>query len=152
MEDALEIVIAVTAPLENGSEVAEVGYETKSGRGLLGAVTAVEVGTDTDVGGSAEELAIVVDVIGQGLEVGLGLVGMGGDSPCPTGDDHPYVEGEADDGVALGQRLDLLVGELARVIDKSPTIVVARPNRTLKEIEGLPKGLVAEVGGVENET
>ena len=152
MEDALEIVMAVTAPLENGSEVAQVGNEIKSGGGLLGSITTIEVGADPDVGGSAEELAIVVDVIGQGLEVGLGLVLMGGDASLPSGDDHPYVESEADDGAALGQSLYLIVGELARIVYKSPTIMVTRPNRTLKEIEGLPKGLVAEVGGVENET
>ena len=152
MEDALEIVIAVTAPLENGSEVVQVGNEIKSGGGLLGSVAAIEVGADPDIGGSAEELAIVVKMVGQGLEVGLGLVLMGGDASLPSGDDHPYVEGDPNDGATLGQGLDLLVGELARIVDKSPTIMVARPNGALKEIEGLPKGLVAEVGGVENET
>jgi hypothetical protein len=151
VEDAIEVVIAVAAPLENSSEVAQVGDEIETDRGLLGAVTAIEVGTDTHVDGRAEKLAIVVDVVGQGLEVGLGLIGMGGDATFPAGDDHPDVEGDPDDGSAIGQRLDLLVGELAWVVDESPTIVVACPNGTLKEIEGLPKGLVAEVGGVENE-
>ena len=144
--------MAVTAPLENGSEVAQVGNEFEAYRGLLGSVTAIEIGADPDVGGSAEKLTVVIEMVGQGLERCLGLVTFGCDATLPAGDNHPYVEGEADDGAALGQSLYLIVGELARVIDKSPTIMVARPDGALKEIEGLPKGLVAEVGGVENET
>ena len=117
MEDSIEISLTVTTPLENVSEVAQVGYEIKAGRGLLGSVTTVEIGADPDVGGRPEKLTIVVDVIGQSLEVGFGFVGMGGDSSLPTGDDHPYVEGDPNDGAAVDQDLYLFVGELTRIID-----------------------------------
>ncbi|SVE61422.1 uncharacterized protein METZ01_LOCUS514276, partial [marine metagenome] len=107
VEDALEIVMAVTAPLKRSPEIAEVGYEIKSGRGLLGSVAAVEVGADPDVGGSAEKLTVVVKMVGQGLEISLRLVAFGCDAPLPAGDNHPYVEGETDDGATLGQSLYL---------------------------------------------
>ena len=54
VEDALEVVMAVAATLKRSPEIAEVGYEIQPGGGLLGAVTAVEVGADPDVGGRAE--------------------------------------------------------------------------------------------------
>ena len=77
MEDGLEVVMAVTAPLENGSEVAQVGNEFEAYRGLLGSVTAIEIGADPDVGGSAEKLTVVIEMVGQGLERCLGLVTFG---------------------------------------------------------------------------
>ena len=152
MGNAFEVFLGITATLEDGSKLLQVGDYVEPRGGLLGSETTIEIGADTGMPGSAEQLTNMIDVVCDGLDGNFGFVCVGGYTSLPAGDNHPSVEGNTDDGTPISQSLDLLIGELARIVRKSPTIVVTGPDGTLEKIESLPEGLVAQVGDVEDES
>src|SRR5687768_14043490 len=70
----------------------------------------------------------------------------------PARNHHPSIENSADDCAACDEGLDLIVRELAVVIDKSPTIVMARPNWSAEMIKRFPKAVIAEVRCIEDDS
>lgn len=117
---------------------------------LLVSEGSVEVGADADVPSGAGHLGDVVGMFGDVAEAGSGGL-RGALAAHPAGDHHPCVEGEADDGVALGEEAEVFVGQLALMGDKGAAEVVAGPDGAVEEIERLHEAFVAEVGDVEED-
>src|SRR5690606_6796610 len=74
-----------------------------------------------------------------------------GGAAIPTGNHHPGVEYRSEDGVALNQQADLLVAELTRIVDEAAAVRMAGPDRAVVDVERFKKGVVAEVGDIEND-
>ena len=71
--------------------------------------------------GGAGELGEVIYLVG---EVGEGDGGLGGLGADVVGVELPAVEGVADDGVALDQGFELVVGELAGARNEGAGVLV----------------------------
>ena len=96
----------------------------------------VEIRADADMVGIARELADAVEVVDHHGQIAVHV------SRCrfaadPSRHHHPGVEGAADHGAAVDQRLDHLVGKLPVVVDEGSAVVVARPDRPDREDRGL---------------
>jgi hypothetical protein len=68
----------------------------------------------------------------------------------PAGNEHPAVHGRADDGVALQQGANLVVGQLALMRHQGAAVVMAGPNRPGKILQRLPKTFVAQMRDIED--
>ncbi len=119
-------------------------------RALLAAEGAVEVRSDHAVARVAGELADVIDVIEHPLEGHAGALGCGR-AADPVRHDHPGVERRANHRTAVDQLADLIVGELAVVVDQRAAVRVARPDRSAKVIQRVAEAVVAQVGRVEDD-
>ena len=126
-------------------DLLEFRNPVEADRDLLGAEAAVEVAADGGVTGVAGDLADAIDVVGHGLETDRFARGL---APDPAGDEHPGVEGRADDGTALDQQSDLLVAELPAVGDEHPAVVVTGQHRPAEDVERLEEAGIREVGRV----
>ena len=141
VEDALDILGAVAAGLQDGLEFAEVGYGVEVGRRLFPAETSVEIAADGDMARVARELADVVHVTDDIFEryVSAGR---------PIGNEHPVVERRADYASALDDQPDLVVIELTAAWGDGAAIVVAGEDRSFEEAGGFVKAFVGEVGEI----
>ena len=149
-KDALDVGLAPPAGAEMVGQLEDVGDGLDLAGCLLVAEGSVEVGADANVPCGAGDLGDVVGVFGDVPEAGSGGF-RGALAADPAGDDHPRVEGEADDGVALGEEAEVFVGELALMRDEGAAEVVAGPDGAVEEIEGFHEAFVAEVGDVEED-
>lgn len=150
VENRADVRIGIPAPFQNTLDALQVGDGVEIAGALFFAESAVEIAADADVMGVPGELADVVDVIGDVGDFDSGGFGSGG-AAGPAGDHHPGVEDGAEDGVALDEEPDLFVAELTRVVDEGAAVRVARPDGTGINVEGFEKGIVAEVGDVEDD-
>lgn len=150
MEDRADVRIGVASPFQNSLDALQVGDGVEIAGALFFAETSVEVAADADVIGVPGELADVIDVVGDVGDFDSGGFGSGG-AAGPAGDHHPGVEDGPEDGVALDEEPDLFIAELARVVDEGAAVRVARPDGTGVNVEGFEKGIVAEVGDVEDD-
>ena len=62
---------------------------------------------------------------------------------------HPGVEGHANHCIAFDQGLYLVVTKLALMWDDRPTVVVARPDRAVEQLQCFPKSIVSQVRCIE---
>ena len=99
--------------------------------------------------GVAGQLADVVDVVDQAVERDAGALRRRL-AAHPAGHDHPGVEGGADDRAAGDELAELVVVELAVVVDDRAAVRVAGPHRPAEMIERVAEALVAEMRGIEN--
>ena len=67
-----------------------------------------------------------------------------------SGIEHPGVERRADDGAALDQPLDLVVGELPLVRHQRAAVVMAGQHRAAVDLQRLVEALVGQVRHVED--
>ena len=89
--------------------------------GALAPKAAVQVAPDGDVAAIPRKLADVIDV-GDHIRQpdSLGALPM-----PPPGHDHPTIHGDADPPIALYDRANLVVGELALVRHQRPAVGMA---------------------------
>ena len=97
----------------------------------------------------AGDLADVIDVVDDPFERHAGALGRRL-AAHPAGHDHPRVERRADDGAAVDELADLIVGELPVVVDERAAVRVAGPDVAAEMVERVAKALVAEMRGVED--
>ena len=108
-ENALDVGHGPAPAEEDVGKPGHVGDGLHLAGGLFVAERAIEVGADADVSGGAGNLGDVVGVVGDVMKAGAG--GLGGALAAhPAGDDHPCVECEPDDGVALREEAKVIVG------------------------------------------
>lgn len=63
MEDGSHIRIAISALMQEGSQILEVGYGVEIFGTLLGSEASIKIASDGDVLGIARNLADVIDVV-----------------------------------------------------------------------------------------
>jgi hypothetical protein len=66
-------------------------------------------------------------------------------SADPIWNEHPRIERRADDRAARDEFTELLIAELPHVRDQRAAVLMTRPDGAVKEIERVPKSVVAEV-------
>ena len=135
--------------MEEDREFRKIGNGVEVERGLLAAKASVEIGANTDVTRGAGYLTEVVDLIDNMLQCDPGGLGRGL-AADPSWDEHPRVKGDPDHRVSRGERFELVVAELPRMRHQRAAILVARPDRAVKEFEGFPKAVVAQMGEIKN--
>src|SRR5262245_22848249 len=109
VHDAFDGDLRVAALLQQVGQPLQVGDRIQVHRRLLAAKAAVEVGADGGVAMVTCKLADAVDMIDDAVELDTRRFGrrLAAD---PTGHHHPGVERRADDGPAVDQALNLMVG------------------------------------------
>ena len=120
----------------------------KVSRTLLFSKGSIQIRTNADVVGISCQLADMVQVIEKSSQGHVSLL-WGTFSPNPTRTEHPGIKYATNNGSASDQGLDHVIRKLSVVVYKRTTIVVAGPNWPLKQIQGIPKSEVAEVGGIQ---
>src|SRR5262245_10706499 len=150
VHDTRDVDFAVAAGGEQPGQALQIGDGIEVEGRLLGAITAIEVRADGAMPRRAGELANVVNVIDDRLDLATGFVRRRF-AADPTRDHHPGVEGRADDCVATDQFFELIVVELSLMGHQSAAIVMAGPNGAVAEIEGFPEGFVSEMSDVEDD-
>ena len=109
VEDQIDVGVGVVSLRQKPGQLLQIRNLVQIPRRLLVTETAVEIAADSGVFYAAGELADVIDVVGNAAEsyhIGLGLAAN------PIGVEHPRIERRADDGAALDEPFDLIVGQL----------------------------------------
>ena len=97
----------------------------------------------------ARKLANMVDVIGHMTQANAG----GFDralAPLPARYQHPSIHGGPDNRPAANKRSNLIIGELSLVVHQGPAVVVAGKDRPLIKGHCFVKGLIREMGNIED--
>ena len=150
MHNIFNICGRVAAAVQQGGQGLEVGDGFEVVGALFAAEGAVEVGADADVEAIASELADMVEVVDQHFEVAIHAPGIGL-AAHPAGNHHPGIEGATDYRSTLNQSTDLVIAELAVVINERPAIVVARPNVAVEMIQRFPETIVAQMCCIQDD-
>jgi len=149
-KDAGDVFIGVASRGEKPIESLEIGDAVEVHRALFASEAAIKVAADPDMFCIPRELADVIDVINDVLDLYAGGLWRR-NAALPAGDHHPTVEDAADDGVTLDEKFDLLIAELTGIVDQRAAVGVTRPDGAAENFEGLKKGGVTEMGGVEDD-
>lgn len=150
MEDALDIGLGIPPFTEQTVEFLQVSDALHVVGHLLSSVSAIQIRADADVARVARDLTNVINVVTDALDPEVEVAGLGAVMD-PAGDHHDGVEGHSDDGAALDEGLDLVVGELAVPVGEGAAVVVAGPDVAREPFEGVPEAFVAEVSGVQDD-
>src|SRR5687767_10894424 len=97
----------------------------------------------------AGELTIMIDVLHEFFEAEIGGL-RSCLSPFPARYDHPGVERDTDDRVALHQRTKHIVTQLSLVRHKCPGVMMTGPNRSFENRQRLPEARIAQMREVED--
>ena len=102
---------------------------------------------DADVPRVAGHLADVGHLVCNRLHTDHGVRGF---ALNPSWVEHPGIQGHPNHPTAPDDGLELLVRKLPISGDQSAAIVVTGQHRPLKDVQRLPKGLVREMGDIQN--
>ena len=69
----------------------------------------------------------------------------------PVGNQHPRIEGRANNAAALNNGPNLVIGELTLPGNNCTAIVVTRNHGSTKQLQSLPEGIVGKVCQVEDD-
>src|SRR5438132_3934520 len=101
----------------------QIGNSIEIARRLLAAKAAVQVAADGGMIGIARKLADMIDVLNYGRQLDAGLF-RERFAALPAGDQHPGVQGAANDRAPPDQAFDLFISQLTLVRDQGPAIVM----------------------------
>ena len=144
MQDLVDVFGGISPLLKKFSHPLQGGNGLDILGRLLGPKAPVKIRTDPHVIGIPGQLTDVIGMIEQALKIQPGSPG-GGDSPLPSRDHHPGIEGSPDHRSPLNQTRDLFVRDLPRIVTEGATVRVTGPHRSPVEVECIVKGPVRKV-------
>ena len=148
VEDGGDVFLGVPALAKDRREQTQVGDGVKVFGALLAPEAAVEVASDADETARAQQLADMVDVVGDVAQRESVWAAGAFD---PARDQHPGVERDPDDATPAGDDAKLRVVELALVRDQRPAVGVADVHGTREALERFPEAFIREVGEIQGE-
>ena len=149
MRDKLDVGRLVPARCQQVRNARQVGDSIQVHWGLFSAKCAVEVRTDAGVTRIAGDLAHVIKMINDSVQLQTDRFRRRFPAD-PARHHHPRVQRRADHPAALDECLDLFVAELAIVRHQRAAVLMACPDSTVEQIERFPEAIVAKMRHVEN--
>ena len=150
MEDTVDVRLRISAARQDGSQLLNVGDGPQVGRHLLGTEPAVGIGADAHMTNVPGQLANVVNVVSQVLEAEIEICRLG-TVVTPTVNHHDRIHRHTDDCVATDEFANLVVGELPIPVGQSAAVGMTGPNGPGKPIQGIPEGLITQMGDIEDQ-
>ena len=119
MQNILNVLAGIASFTQQTFKILQIGYRFKIVRTLFLTEHSIQITSDCDMLTISSDLADVVIVINDLFKrcTVLYRIGLATD---PTRNHHPYIQGTTDDRISSNQFADLIVSELALVINQGP--------------------------------